>query len=70
MAPAAKIKKILTRNPKVDKEQFEEAMSLLDALRVKGIKSAQYDLRPPFRRHEGTQHEGEAKHPRTVRLKS
>ena len=69
MAAKISVKRILTNNPRVDKKQFQEAMSALKHLRDSGIKDAQYDLKSPFRRHDGTQ-EQKRGHPRTVRLKS
>ncbi len=62
-------KKILARNPGIDRKVFREAMVLLNLLRDSGVKSAQYDLKSPFHRYEGTQEEQKESHPRTVRLK-
>ncbi len=67
MSSQLDVGKIVARNRRIDKKQFEQVMSLLNLLRDSGIKPVGYNLRPPFGRAEKSREQRE--HARNIPLR-
>ncbi len=62
---------ILSRNPRIDEEELEEARELLRQLRERGVRRKGYDLAPPFGGHRAAVRDARdnGTDPRLVRLR-